>query len=783
MRALYYLVIVCTFWGLSLPIFAQHNMAIREDVQELYIGILGRAADQSGLDYWTEQIANGTFSIENTRSAFTQQLEYTGIYGNLSSSQLVTAIYQNFLARAPDDSGFTYWVNELDNGRVNADQFVSALINAVQDSTAIDPQTAVDLAVLNNKVEVAWYFTIKTAALTNKVDFIAAAQASVANVTDASATVVEAKATVVSWVAENGGDAVGLQFNDIDVNKLTQVNSSGIWVNDSDTRKGYRQYECTIEELPVRGAIIDSFGCSFLYVPDSGYIGNDTFVIKKEEVAISSTNYGDGERLHVSMKVRILSFDLEEMSELEYITSVNFETKNGSGDYVNAPISTAATGVGDFNGDGRDDFAIRSISTDYKDDLDVAIIYGKDYFDSQYDLRSMEENFDLELGYKFHWKQNSMNNIITSVKNIGDYNADGYDDILLGGHEAVVLFGGNEAPDIYEEVVNNNNVNIGVYQSGFFTGRGTASDNIQGVGDVDGDGFSDFTIGQDIDFDLRQNRMYLIPGVLNQESIPNTSDTSTSYIIQKKYDPNSPGRFGTTQTGSGDVNGDGLSDLMVASHLLDNGRVYLKYGSTNFSNVYQIESDDGPIRDGVVLSQSETVGFNLGNCIGIVKDINGDGIDEMAISGNGRHTIDSDFIYLLYGRTNYEDQIDVENLDEEFGGDGSHGFILKNADVCNIESIGDINGDGHNDFVAVDSFSSYLDPTRLFVIYGREAFPPTFDLSVKSDQFFRIDMSGFLSVKAAGDVNSDGYDDFLVATRRNGMAYLIMGGESFISPQ
>ena len=173
-------------------------------IQELYVGILGRGADSSGLAYWVDQISKGTFTLEDTRAAFTDpaQTEYTEIYGGLNNFQLVEATYENFLERAPDQAGLVYWVGELDAGRVNPDQMINAIINAVKDPNATGEIAARDMATLANKIEAAIYFTEKTVEYTFDAVYREMARAVVANVTDAADTLAQAKAMTDEYVGD-----------------------------------------------------------------------------------------------------------------------------------------------------------------------------------------------------------------------------------------------------------------------------------------------------------------------------------------------------------------------------------------------------------------------------------------------------------------------------------------------------------------------------------------------------------------------------------------------------
>jgi len=184
------------------------------DIQQLYIGILGRAADQPGLDYWVNEIETGSLTLENTRASFTHQVEYASLYGGLDSSTLVTRMYQNFLERDPDEEGLAYWVSELDSGSVNPDQLVNALINAVEDPTAFSEQALLDKSVLSNKVTVATYFTSAFSTATVDADYLTTAQQAIADVDDSSDSVTSATTYVDSaldglssspWIVNSDG--------------------------------------------------------------------------------------------------------------------------------------------------------------------------------------------------------------------------------------------------------------------------------------------------------------------------------------------------------------------------------------------------------------------------------------------------------------------------------------------------------------------------------------------------------------------------------------------------
>lgn len=141
------------------------NATIASQVQALYVGYLGRAADQDGLDFWTNAIAAGTSTIESVALGFVDSAEYTALYAGKTSEELAAAIYKNVLGRDADADGLAFWVGEIENGTVTADTLLASMLNSLG---------AVDQQVIGNKVFVANAYTAAAGA-----DYSAAAGAKV----------------------------------------------------------------------------------------------------------------------------------------------------------------------------------------------------------------------------------------------------------------------------------------------------------------------------------------------------------------------------------------------------------------------------------------------------------------------------------------------------------------------------------------------------------------------------------------------------------------------------
>jgi hypothetical protein len=82
----------------------------------LYKAAFDRAPDLTGLGYWINDLDAGA-SLLDVSVGFTHSNEFYSLYGeNSSNVDFITLLYANVLDRTPDESGYAYWLNELDNG-------------------------------------------------------------------------------------------------------------------------------------------------------------------------------------------------------------------------------------------------------------------------------------------------------------------------------------------------------------------------------------------------------------------------------------------------------------------------------------------------------------------------------------------------------------------------------------------------------------------------------------------------------------------------------------------
>lgn len=91
-------------------------------VVRLYYGILNRAPDFGGLNYWKRRV-----EIKGTTRIAAEMMgsrEFARRYGSLNNADFVRAMYPQVFGRAPDTGGLNYWTRKLDAGLSRARMIV-----------------------------------------------------------------------------------------------------------------------------------------------------------------------------------------------------------------------------------------------------------------------------------------------------------------------------------------------------------------------------------------------------------------------------------------------------------------------------------------------------------------------------------------------------------------------------------------------------------------------------------------------------------------------------------
>jgi hypothetical protein len=245
------------------------------------------------------------------------------------------------------------------------------------------------------------------------------------------------------------------------------------------------------------------------------------------------------------------------------------------------------------------------------------------------------------------------------------------------------------------------------------------------------------------------------------------------------------GWFGTLSP-AGDINGDGYADFLAVSGLSPLG-VYVYLGGPRASL-----ADWGGAQTAsriLLVSPDHAVSNNIGfGPVAGVGDVNGDGLADFIVgAASGASNLQLGFAHLYFGNTSPSaaiwngtaapQRIDLVSPDDAYAFGGSFGATLAGA--------GDINGDGYGDFIigAVAGANGGMAHVyfggsgRITSDWNGATAPQRVDLGCPAGENF----FGW-SLAPAGDVDGDGYGDFLVGAGNDqsgvvyGAAHLFLGG-------
>jgi hypothetical protein len=292
------------------------------------------------------------------------------------------------------------------------------------------------------------------------------------------------------------------------------------------------------------------------------------------------------------------------------------------------------------------------------------------------------------------------------------------------------------------------------------------------AGDVNNDGLDDFWISAYIDHKphVENGSVYLISGSsLGEEQNVDLSTMSIQYHGETELD-----RLGHSVSADGDVDGDGLNDLLIGSYGNNNntGKVYLIYAASMTEGEQEISVAD-------VHFYGENEGDKTGYSLSIVGDVDGDGYQDLHIGAKESNEAfnKAGKTYIVSGASVLSAQGSLELIDAEYQFLGSSEQEI----CCTIPRTGDIDGDSKDDLLMGSQFN--IDGASgtgvAYIVLSSSLGNSGTRSLIEADHIFSGEADGDMlgsSVTSIGDIDNDGLVEIIVSSFHNSPSNAFVGG-------
>jgi hypothetical protein len=380
---------------------------------------------------------------------------------------------------------------------------------------------------------------------------------------------------------------------------------------------------------------------------------------------------------------------------------------------------------------------------------------------------------------------------ITHVASAGDVNGDGIPDLLVSKGSVAneptqgrnwVIFGQRPMPPLID-------LDDPSTYSGFVIEGADEDDGAYesvGAGDINGDGLGDIIVGAgggDNNLRFNSGTTYIVFGKKDTALVMLAAfDAGTQGTLGYRIDgPHELALAGRWVAAPGDMNGDGLADILIGAPFA--GRSYVVFGKADTAPI-DLRSFEGDTTRSMLPGEVIGEGFRIETAapefdrsysVGAAGDVNGDGIPDVVIGVIGSR---QSCACVVFGKADSE-PVKLRSL-------GDKGFKIKGPNIYwAVAGAGDVNGDGLDDVIVGAPYSGDC-CGRAYVIFGKRG-SKAVEVKNLGQKGYRIvgaeegDHAGD-SVAGVGDINGDGQDDIIVGatSARNTLTDTPITGAAFV---